>query len=197
MNYSVKEITERLQAQFAGSADLSVRQFTLKSKAKRSAALYTIEGMVDKEGLAQSSLNPLLVYDFGSQTAAQTYQTVLHTVLASSDVTEITEEQLIAFITSGFAVLALDGADKLLAIGVQGYNPKALDEFASSGKVVEIDEFGDQVNDPVTQKLIFQVADAQRIAGVIKSAAISSLVDSVTNPENDEPTIEVPEGAWV
>ena len=63
--------------------------------------------------------------------------------------------------------------------------------------MVEIDEFGDQVNDPVTQKLIFQVADAQRIAGVIKSAAISSLVDSVTNPENDEPTIEVPEGGWV
>ena len=128
MNYSVKEITERLQAQFAGSADLSVRQFTLKSKAKRSAALYTIEGMVDKEGLAQSSLNPLLVYDFGSQTAAQTYQTILHTVLASSDVTEITEEQLIAFITSGFAVLALDGADKLLAIGVQGYAFRGVSE---------------------------------------------------------------------
>ena len=41
---------------------------------------------------------------------------------------------------------------------MQGYNPKELEEFASTGKVVEIDAFGDQVNDPVEQKLIFPVA---------------------------------------
>ena len=111
----------------------------------------------------------------------------------------ITDGESDSFAETKAAIQELDGKQKTtrIAIGVQGYNPKELDEFASSGKVVEIDEFGDQVNDPVTQKLIFQVADAQRIAGVIKSAAISSLVDSVTNPENDEPTIEVPEGGWV
>ena len=79
-----------------------------------------------------------------------------------------------------------------IAIGVQGYNPKELEEFASTGKVAEIDEFGEMVNEPVLQKLIFPITDAQRIAGVIKAAAISSLIDSVTNPELEEPTIEVP-----
>ena len=84
-----------------------------------------------------------------------------------------------------------------IAIGVQGYNPQELEEFASDGRVVEIDEFGDQVNDPVEQKLIFPVKDAEHIAGVIKSAAVSSLIDSVTNSENDTTTVAIPEGGWV
>ena len=128
MDNSVKEITKRLQTAFANSADLSVRLLTLKSDNKLSAALYTVEGMVNKEGLAQSSLNPLLVYDFGSQTPAQAYQTIFHTVLASSDVTEIKESELVAFITSGFAVLAMDGVSEMLAIGVQGYAFRSVSE---------------------------------------------------------------------
>ena len=84
-----------------------------------------------------------------------------------------------------------------IAIGVQGYNPQELEEFASDGRVVEIDEFGDQVNDPVEMKLIFPVKDAEHIAGVIKSAAVSSLIDSVTNSENDTTTVAIPEGGWV
>ena len=111
----------------------------------------------------------------------------------------ITDGESDSFVETKAAIQELDQKQKTtrIAIGVQGYNPQELEEFASTGKVVEIDAFGDQVNDPVEQKLIFPVADAQRIAGIIKSAAVSSLIDSVTNPDRDNPTIEVPAGGWV
>ena len=98
------------------------------------------------------------------------------------------------------AIAELDKKQKTtrIAIGVQGYNPQELEEFASTGIVVKRDEFGDHMDeDPKEQKFIFPVAEAQNIAGIIKSAAISSLIDSVTNPENEKAKIEVPAGNWV
>ena len=67
MNNSLLEICNTLQAKFSNSADLSVRSLTLNSAQNIKAAVFTIEGMVDKEGLAQSSLNLLLAFDFKNQ----------------------------------------------------------------------------------------------------------------------------------
>ncbi len=122
MNNSLKENIKNLQTLFANSADLSVREVTLKSVRQIRAAILTVEGMVSKEELAQSSVNPLMAFDFGAKTEREAYQTILSRVLASSDVTEIEgQEQLISFITSGFAVIALDGVEKMIAVGSQGY----------------------------------------------------------------------------
>ena len=122
MNNSLLEICNTLQAKFSNSADLSVRSLTLNSAQNIKAAVFTIEGMVDKEGLAQSSLNPLLAFDFKNQNSQAAYQTILSSVLASSDVTELKSvEEIITFITSGFAVLVVDGVGSALAIGSQGY----------------------------------------------------------------------------
>lgn len=112
----------------------------------------------------------------------------------------ITDGESDSFAETKAAIAELNSKQKTtrIAIGVQGYNPSELEEFASSGKVIEMDEFGDPVNDPVMQKLIFPVTDATRIAGVIKAAAVSSLIDSVTNPEGgDDVDIVVPTGGWV
>ena len=129
MNNSIEEIKSALTEQFSGSADLSVRSLRLKSARGIRAAVFTVEGMVDKEGLAQTSLNPLLAFDFGQRDADGVYDTALHSVLASSDVTEIEgTDEIIKYMTSGFAVLALDGADKLLAVGVQGYAFRGVSE---------------------------------------------------------------------
>ena len=129
MNYSLKEIIDELKRLFAGSADLSVRNITLKSEQNLAAAIITMEGMVSKEELAQSSVNPLMVYDFKDCTAEQAYRRILSSVLASSDVVEITGiNQLITFITSGFAVIAVDGAEGMLAIGSQGYAFRGVSE---------------------------------------------------------------------
>ena len=129
MNNSIEEIKSALTEQFSGSADLSVRSLRLKSARGIRAAVFTVEGMVDKEGLAQTSLNPLLAFDFGQRDADGVYDTALHSVLASSDVTEIEgTDEIIKYMTSGFAVLAVDGVERSLAIGSQGYAFRGVSE---------------------------------------------------------------------
>ena len=64
MNNSLSELKTILQTRFNNSADLSIRDITLRSDQKITAAVITIEGMVDKEELAQVAVNGLLAYDF-------------------------------------------------------------------------------------------------------------------------------------
>ena len=122
MDHSLNEIIHRLQTLFAGSADLTIREIVLQTPVKTRAALVTMEGMVDKEGLAQAAVNPLMAYRFADATPQAVCRTILDRVLASSDVTKLESfDELLTFITAGFAALVVDGAPGCIAIGAQGY----------------------------------------------------------------------------
>ncbi len=129
MNNSLSEKLSELKADFADSADLTVRVVTLKSVRNIRAAIVTIEGMCDKEQLSQSVINPLMPYDFGMLDGEQAAQRILSSVTASSDVTTFyTKQELITYITSGFAAVIVDGAETMLAAGVQGYSFRGVSE---------------------------------------------------------------------
>ena len=129
MNYSINEIKLSLQSQFDNSADLSVRVFTLKSALKIQAAVITMEGLVDKEQLSQSVLNPLLTFDYGARDSAAVSVIAYSSVMASSDVIKLSSaDEIVTSITSGFAVLMIDGAEELYAVGVQGYSFRGVSE---------------------------------------------------------------------
>ena len=129
MNYSINEIKLCLQSQFDNSADLSVRVFTLKSALKIQAAVITMEGLVDKEQLSQSVLNPLLTFDYGARDSAAVSVIAYSSVMASSDVIKLSSaDEIVTYITSGFAVLMIDGAEELYAVGVQGYSFRGVSE---------------------------------------------------------------------
>ena len=129
MNYSINEIKTDLQSRFGDSADLTVRVFTLKSALKIQAAVITMEGLVDKEQLSQSVLNPILTYDFGARASAAVSEVLFSSVMASSDVIKLNSaDEIVAYITSGFAVLMADGAEELYAVGVQGYSFRGVSE---------------------------------------------------------------------
>lgn len=119
---SVSELKNSLETLFCNSADLSVREVTLNSCRQIKALIITMEGMVDKEGLAQSAVNPLMSFDFKRKTPQEVFDLVLYSVLASCDVAEFSgTEKLISYITSGFTVIAIDGAEGLIAVGAQGF----------------------------------------------------------------------------
>ena len=129
MNYSINEIKFGLQSQFDDSADLNVRVFTLKSALKIQAAVITMEGLVDKEQLSQSVLNPLLTFDYGARDSAAVSVIAYSSVMASSDVIKLSSaDEIVTYITSGFAVLMIDGAEELYAVGVQGYSFRGVSE---------------------------------------------------------------------
>ena len=129
MNYSINEIKLSLQSQFDNSADLSVRVFTLKSALKIQAAVITMEGLVDKEQLSQSVLNPLLTFDYGARDSAAVSVIAYSSLMASSDVIKLSSaDEIVTYITSGFAVLMINGAEELYAVGVQGYSFRGVSE---------------------------------------------------------------------
>ncbi len=129
MEDTLSKIKLSLSKMFSDSADLTVRDIILKSNNKLKGAVITIEGLCSKDELAQSVLNPLMMYDFGGQTPDDAIETIINSVSGSCDMIEINSTQeLISFLTSGFAVIVLDGCEKMLAIGVQGYSYRSVSE---------------------------------------------------------------------
>lgn len=129
MNNSSKEKIEILKGMFANSADFTVRDMELCDKAHTSAAILTIEGMCSKDVIALSVINPLLLYDYKSQTPDELLDEIRLSVLSSSEIVEFnTLQEAIMFSTSGFVVLMVDGAEKMLAIGAQGFSFRGVSE---------------------------------------------------------------------
>lgn len=129
MNSSLKENINQLKKMFNNSADFTVRDMKLKSQLKLNAAVITIEGMCSKEVVAISVINPLLEYDFEYAKPEKVYELIEKTVLTSSEIVEVNSiDEAITFSTSGFAVIAVDGASKMLAIGSQGFSFRGVSE---------------------------------------------------------------------
>lgn len=129
MNSSLKENINQLKKMFNNSADFTVRDMKLKSQLKLNAAVITIEGMCSKEVVAISVINPLLEYDFEYAKPEKVFELIEKTVLTSSEIVEVNSiDEVITFSTSGFAVIAVDGASKMLAIGTQGFSFRGVNE---------------------------------------------------------------------
>lgn len=129
MNNSLKENISKLQSQFSNSADFTVRDLTLKSQSNIGAAIITIEGMCNKEVVTLSVIEPILAYNFDTIKPQNIIAEVKTSVLTSSEIVEFnTLAEAITYATSGFAIFAVDGADKMLAIGAQGFSFRSVSE---------------------------------------------------------------------
>ncbi|MGN0459761.1 MAG: spore germination protein [Ruminococcus sp.] len=110
------------------SADFTVRKMVLREGT--SVAIITIEGMVNKDGLALSVTNPLVSIEIPK--GVNKYEFIRDRVLTSSEMVEIdTFNQLIEFSMSGFAVVAVDGYSKMLVVGIQGFSFRSVSEPSS------------------------------------------------------------------
>ena len=129
MYNSLKENLQTLQDSFSQSADFTVRNMTLRTEGNTEAAIITIEGMCSKEVVALSIISPLLDIDFKNLTPDEIYDKVRLSVLSASEIVEFeTFREAVMFSTSGFALLAIDGCKKMLAIGVQGFSFRGVSE---------------------------------------------------------------------
>lgn len=127
MNYSLKENIEELRQLTHSSADFTVRKLTLSNN--EDCAFFTTEGMSDKESLAISVINPLLSAKPGKLKGNELFDYLLDNVFSASEIIVIkTLHEALYMSMSGFAVFALDGCKKMLAIGVQGYSHRSVSE---------------------------------------------------------------------
>lgn len=129
MYSSLTKNIKTLKEMFANSADFTVREMTLNSENSVSSAIITIEGMCSKEVTAISVIDPILSYDFVEKTPDEIIDEIKLSVLTSSEIVEFqTMEEAVMFSTSGFAVLAVDGTQRMLAIGAQGFSFRSVNE---------------------------------------------------------------------
>lgn len=116
-NLEVNE--EYFRGRFAGTMDLMVRRVELGG---RGAALFAVDGLVNKEAITFSVLGPLLrerAYPKGPQ---EMLDYVEGRVLSTVDVKRETRlEALLTLLMSGFVLLCLEGCAGGLVCGVQGF----------------------------------------------------------------------------
>lgn len=111
---------------FDESSDFLVREFQISGT---DACLFTIDNLVDKQTVAQSILNPLLSAPLLDLDPSQKFKTIRNKILATVDQRLVyTKAEVLALIMSGFAVLALDGCNSMLAMGVQGFPYRTIGE---------------------------------------------------------------------
>lgn len=123
---SIFENLQYVKNCFHQSADLSIKEF---SAGKTRFAVITTEGMVNKENLVLSVMNPILNADYSAARSENLFEYIKDKVLAASEQIEINSfEQLFKFVTSGFAIVAVDKSIKMLAIGVQGFSFRSIAE---------------------------------------------------------------------
>ncbi len=110
------------------SADFTVRKLFLRGGTP--ACIFTIEGMVNKEGLTLSIADPLTTVLVPEN--CNKYEYIRDNVLTSSEIIEAENfQQVMDFSMSGFAIIAIDGYDKMLVVGIQGFSFRGVSEPSS------------------------------------------------------------------
>ena len=126
---SLDENLELLKKSFDNSADLTIREYNIDST---KTAVITIEGMVNKEVLATGVITPIRNGDYENKEAKEKFYYIKDYLLSTSEQVEISSfQEVFKFIMSGFAVIAVDGYDHMLAIGIQGFSVRGISEPTS------------------------------------------------------------------
>lgn len=125
LSSSLKANLAVVNSDFSGACDLTVHKLSLNGA---EGAVISIDNMVNKDMLALGVMKPLLSFELG-ENRAEWIDDIRSEVLYSDDVTVITTfNELYRYIMSGFAVIAVDGCDSMLSVGIQGYKSRSISE---------------------------------------------------------------------
>ncbi|MDR1467383.1 MAG: spore germination protein [Oscillospiraceae bacterium] len=124
---SLPETLEYLKNEFNSSSDFIKREFEIDGT---KAAIINMDGLINKEILATSVINPIRKCSpIVQNNPIEKYNYIRDNILSTADQVEAkTYEEVIKFMTSGSAMLAIDGCNIILAIGIQGFNFRGITE---------------------------------------------------------------------
>lgn len=115
-----------IRQEFAESADLTIREFKITNS---NAAILSLEGMVNKETISHSILNPIVGAPILETDPAEKLVFIRDHVLSTAEQVQLVDlDSVIMRLMVGFAVLAIDGCDFMLAFGVQGFAYRSVSE---------------------------------------------------------------------
>lgn len=123
---NLKENLNFFREKFDSSADLTIREMEIEGTR---AAVITMEGMINKETLANAVINPIMRTVYSQQDPMEKYEFIRDNVLSSSEQVQVGSfEDAFSLAMSGFALITLDGCNVMLAIGLQGFSFRGISE---------------------------------------------------------------------
>ena len=126
---SLIEAISFFKKKFGSSEDLTIRKMQILGL---ESAVITIGGMVNKDTLGLNMMNDICENIHFEGTPTEKYEYLRDKVISSCDVIEVSNyEDALYMVMSGFALFMLDGSDRILALGVQGYSSRSVSEPSS------------------------------------------------------------------
>ncbi|MDQ5983620.1 MAG: spore germination protein KA [Eubacteriales bacterium SKADARSKE-1] len=124
---SLEENLTYFESSFENCIDLRVRKFKIKSN---NAAIITLDGMVDKETLAISVLNPILKSNLPeNEQILKQYEYMKDEVLSTSEQMEcFNYEDAMSSLMAGCTLFLIEGVPRILSIEVQGFESRPISE---------------------------------------------------------------------
>lgn len=122
---SLQDNISYVKRSFEGCADFVVHEMKLQGI---KAAVFSIDNMINKSVLSLGIMEPLSRSTY-TGTPEEGLEKIRSSIICLDDISVITVyEDLYRLIMSGFAVIAVDGCDKMLAVGIQGYASRGISE---------------------------------------------------------------------
>ncbi len=126
---SVQDNIIFLRKEFSNTMDLMVRQMTI---AGNNVTFVVAEGMTDSMAIGETVIKPILMMDDVPEQPYEQFTFIRDYTMTSVDSTEISNfKDIKVRIMSGFLIIFIDGVTKALAIGVQGYAKRSIEEPAT------------------------------------------------------------------
>ncbi len=125
-----------LREQFQNSSDFIVRSILINNV---NVSFLLIEGMVNMGTMSTIMLRPLLEKQFNKKgSKSEIYEFIQSRSILAPDMKDIhTNEEIFQFLMSGFVVILIDGLDKAIVFGIQGFSFRSISEPNS-----EVNELG-------------------------------------------------------
>lgn len=129
LSKSLSENIEFFKREFGNTADLSIKYLNIQEVP---SAFITIGGMVDKNTLTNSVIFPIVQAKIKGSTNKEKYEYIRDNIVSACDQLQVSNyEDAFNMIMSGFALLAMDGCDCMLSLGVQGFSFRSISEPSS------------------------------------------------------------------
>ncbi len=121
---------EAFKSDFKDCSDFNIKEFSLDGTR---AFVCIMDGLVNSLALSELVMAPLLSY---RGRGGDLFDEVKENVLQSVEMSEAeSREKAYYFLMSGFAVLVIDGCDRALAMGIQGWVKRGVDDPSNEANV--------------------------------------------------------------
>ena len=143
---SVSDNKNRLSQDYRDCSDFLLRECEIGGTP---AIVCVLDGMINSLQLSQMIMRPILSFSGEYKTGAELFSILQKSVLSSLEMSVQQDfEQAYFYLSSGFAILFVDGVSSFLALGIQGFEKRGIDEPNNEANIKGAKEcFTETLND--------------------------------------------------